>query len=88
MRLFDATKAKMKFSSEDLSILVDVNYKAIEKFDFDAIVLASPNKTALSILFQDLAKTNKSRIQVYSTREAAIRWLESNNFMFDDKCLI
>jgi len=81
LRLFDATKATMKFSHEDLSILVDLNYKSIEKFDYvyDAIVLTSPRETALSILYKDLANTNKNRIQVYSTREAAIKWLKSTN---------
>jgi len=75
--LTDATKANMKLAPDDLSKIVEENIKSIEKYDyiFDAIVLMSPKETALSLLYQELAKSNKYQFQIFSTREAAIEWL-------------
>ncbi len=75
----DATSANFKFSPSDLNILIEENYKSIEKYDFitDAIILENPKNTALSMLFGELVKTNKYRFNVFSTRDAALNWLKT-----------
>ena len=77
--LTDATTANMDFTPRDLTLIVEENYRSLEKYDFiiDAILLKSPKETALSILYQELAKTNKYIFQVFSTKEAAVKWLQS-----------
>ena len=79
--LTDATKSNMLLIPQDLEIIVEENYKSIAEYDYiiDAIVLDSPKDTALSILYQQLAKTKKYKFQIFSTQEAAIHWLESIN---------
>ena len=78
--LTDASKANMNFLPDDLVKIVEENNKSIEKYDYiiDAIVLSSPKETALSILYQELAKNKKYKFQVFSTREAAAKWLTNN----------
>ena len=80
--LTDATRAKMNFSASDLTAIVEANYHSLLKYEFiiDAIVLDSPKETALSVLYQELAKTQKYRFKVCSTRKAALEWLDSNNY--------
>jgi hypothetical protein len=79
--LTDATKANFIMQPEDLPVIVEENYQSIERYNYiiDAIVLASPKETALSLLFQHLSETNKYKFQVFSTREAACKWLERIN---------
>tara|TARA_R110001583_G_scaffold93777_1_gene237006 strand:- start:31739 stop:32110 length:372 start_codon:yes stop_codon:yes gene_type:complete len=76
--LTDATKSDMNLVFEDLEIIVAENYKSIEQYDciIDAIVIESPKETALSMLYQELAKTGKYKFNIFSTREAAMQWLE------------
>lgn len=78
--LTDATKSHMNLVFEDLKIIVAENYKSIEQYDYiiDAIVLESPKETALSMLYQELAKTRKYKFKIFATREASIYWLENN----------
>ena len=79
--LTDATKANMNFLPDDLGIIVEENNKSLEKYDYiiDAIVLSSPKETALSILYQEIAKNKKYKFKVFSTREAATKWLTNIN---------
>lgn len=78
--LTDATKANMNLGYEDLEIIVAENNKSIEKYDciIDAIILEGPVETALSMLYQELSKTNKYKFDVFYTRKGAINWLKSN----------
>lgn len=75
--LTDATKAIMSLKTDDLHVIVHENNKSIEKYDsiVDAIVIDKPKETAISLLYQEMAKNSKYRFQVFSTREAAIAWL-------------
>ena len=75
--LTDATKGIMKLNTDDLQVIVSENNKSIEKYDFifDAIVIESPKETAMSILYQEMAKNSKYKFQVFSTRGAALDWL-------------
>lgn len=73
----DATKASFNFSIDDLEIILDENYKSLEKYNYiiDAIIIDNPKNTAISMLYQELAKTNKYKFGVFSTIEAATEWL-------------
>ena len=77
--LTDATNSNMNLEFEDLEVIVSENYKSIEKYDciIDAIVLENPKETALSFLYKELVKTGKYKFEVFSTQEAALRWISS-----------
>jgi len=79
--LTDATTATMDFSPTDLNRIVEENLKSLEVYDqiIDAIVIDSPRVTAMSLLYKDLAKSDKYRFEVFSTRETALKWLMSQN---------
>ncbi len=78
--LIDSKKAIVNFPSNDLSFLAEEHHKVVEKYDYivTAIILDTPKETAFAMLFQNLIKNNKSKFQLFSTREAAISWL--NNY--------
>ncbi len=77
--LTDATNSNMNFTASDLCAIVNANNQSLEKYHYiiDAIVIESPKETALSILYQEIAKNKKYRFQVFSTREAAVEWLNN-----------
>jgi len=76
--LTNATTALMNFSPAALTRIVEENYKSLVQYEYiiDAIVIDSPRATAMTILYQELAKTNKYRFEIFSTRESAQLWLE------------
>ncbi len=78
--LTDATDARVNFTVKDLSIIVDENSKSLEKYEFiiDAIILENPKETALALLYNRLASSKNYKFKIFSTREEASRWLESN----------
>jgi hypothetical protein len=75
----DASKAKFIFQASDLKTIVEENNKSLKKYDviIDAIIVTVPQTTALSVLYRELAKNKKYKFNVFSTKEAAIRWLEN-----------
>jgi len=79
-KLIDSKKATVNFSSNELALLAEEHFKIVEKYDYivTAIILDTPKETAFAMLFQNLIKNNKSKFQLFSTREAAIDWL--NNY--------
>ncbi len=78
--LTDATEANMDFTLDDLSIIVEENSKSLEKYDtiIDAIIIEKPKETALTFMYQRLAKNNKYRFKIFYTKAGAIKWLENN----------
>ena len=76
--LTDATKSEMVFKHGDLSVIVEENYNSLEKYEqiIDAIIIESTKETAFSVLYKEMAKTNKYKFSIFSTREAALQWLE------------
>lgn len=78
--LIDSKKGIANFPSNDLSLLAEEHHKVVEKYDYivTAIILETPKETAFAMLFQNLIKNNKSKFQLFATREAAINWL--NNY--------
>jgi len=79
-KLIDSKKAIANFSSNELALLAEEHFKIVEKYDYivTAIILETPKETAFAMLFQNLIKNNKSKFQLFATREAAINWL--NNY--------
>ena len=79
-KLVDFKKAVANFSSNELSLLADEHDKIVEKYDYivTAIILDTPKETAYAMIYQNLIKNNKSKFQLFSTREAAVSWL--NNY--------
>jgi hypothetical protein len=78
--LTDSMDAIFNFTIKDLEIIVEENYKSLEKYDLiiDAIIIDDPKNTVLSMLYLELAKTNKYKFEIFATKSAAIDWL--NNF--------
>lgn len=78
--LIDSKKAIANFPSNDLALLAEEHFKVVEKYDYmiTAIILETPMETAFAMLFQNLIKNNKSKFQLFATREAAMNWL--NNY--------
>jgi len=78
-KLIDSKKAYVNFSSNELTLLAEEHDKIVEKYDYivTAIILDTPKETAFAMIFQSLIKNNKSKFQLFSTREAAVRWLSN-----------
>lgn len=74
----DATTANFNFSRSDINVILEENFKSLEKYDFiiDAMISENPKNTALSMLYKELVKTNKYEFNVFSTKSAALSWLE------------
>ena len=78
--LTDSVDGIFNFTIEDLKIIVEENYKSLEKYELiiDAIIIDDPNNTVLSMLYLELAKTNKYKFEIFATKSAALDWL--NNY--------
>jgi hypothetical protein len=78
--LTDSVDAVFNFTIEDLEIIVEENFKSLAKYELiiDAIIIDDPKNTVLSMLYLELAKTNKYRFEIFATKSAALDWL--NNF--------
>ena len=78
--LTDSRNAIFNFTIENLEIIVEENYKSLEKYEFiiDAIIIDDPKNTVLSMLYLELAKTNKYKFEIFATKSAALDWL--NNY--------
>lgn len=76
--LTDATESVMNFPPNELPLIVEANFRSLEVYEYiiDPIVIDSPREIAVTMLYQELAKTNKYRFEIFSTREAAMSWLE------------
>lgn len=61
--LTDATNSDMNFNAENLYEIVSENNKSLQNYQYiiDAIVIESPKETALSMLYQEIAKNDKYR---------------------------
>lgn len=78
--LTDSIDAVFNFSIEDLEIIVEENIKSLAKYELiiDAIIIDDPKNTVLSMLYLELAKSNKYKFEIFATKSAALDWL--NNY--------
>jgi uncharacterized alpha/beta hydrolase family protein len=72
-----ASNANFNFSVDDLGAIITENEKSLEKYDYiiDAIITENPQVTAISMLYQELEKNKKYKFNIFSTKEAALKWL-------------
>lgn len=77
--LTNAQDADFKFTVNDLKAIHSENVESLKNFDsiVDAIIIASPQTAALTLLYQELAKSNQYHFDVFSTHEAALHWLNT-----------
>ena len=77
--LTDATKGKFSkgVTPKDLTKLVEANKKSLAQRDYiyDAFILTGTLEMALGVLYKTISSTKKYRFNVFSTKEAAIKWL-------------
>jgi hypothetical protein len=75
----DANNANFNFSVDDLETIITENEKSLEKYDYiiDAIITEDPQVTAISMLYQELEKNEKYKFNIFSTKEAALKWLDN-----------
>lgn len=76
----DARNAHFNFLPKDLETIIYENNRSLEKYDFivDAIIVKSPQTTAISMLYKELTKNKKYKFNIFSTREAAFEWINHN----------
>ena len=77
--LEDSRQAQVMFSVKDLEFLLDnldeaaANYESIKH----AVLLTNPLSTVFAMLINSKKYTNHYELKVFTTREAAISWLNS-----------
>ena len=74
----DYRKAVIKLPESDIEFIYEyfVKIKNILEFKKQSIVIEEPTSTALSVLFMNqIQETTNFRIKIFSTEEAAIKWL-------------
>ena len=75
----NGTDAKFaeKVSRRDLVRFLDENKITLaqKKFVYDAYVVSSAFEMALGMLYRDLNKIDNYKFDIFSTKEAAINWL-------------
>jgi hypothetical protein len=75
----DASKGKFieKVRKNDLQRFLDENKKTLAQKEliYDAFVVSGSFETALGLLYQELIKVPNYQFKIFSTKEAAINWL-------------
>lgn len=79
LRIFtNTTESTFNFPIENLEIIVKGNIKMLEVYDyiFEAVIVNCPKKTSYAYIYQDLLNITKFEIEIFSTKKAAMNWLE------------
>mgnify|MGYP001040311091 CR=1 FL=1 len=81
LRIFsDATRAKLKerFGIKNLKQFLKENKFMLEQkeFVYDGFLISKPFETALVMLYKEFNKFENYRVNVFSTKGAAITWLK------------
>lgn len=76
-----AQNIEMNFKPEDLYKIVEAVKKSIQNYNFmiDAFIVDKTKETAFSLLFSNLSKHDNYKFNVFSTEQAAERWLLNFN---------
>jgi hypothetical protein len=77
-----ARGSSMDFGHEDLPKIVQAVEKSLKNYELmlDAFVVDKSKETAFSLLFSNLSERKDYRFNVFSTTEAAEKWLKQFNF--------
>jgi len=77
----DAAKGNFNenINPNDLKEIVEANYKslAVRDFIFDAFIISSSLEMALGQLYMEFSKAENYSFNIFSTKEAAIEWLNN-----------
>ena len=76
----DASNAHFNFQPKDIEVIIYENNRSLERYDYiiDAIIVESPRTTAITILYKELSKNRKYIFNVFSTKEAALEWINND----------
>ncbi len=79
--LTDASKGKLSEDAEpeDLYRIVEINNQSlrIRDFVYDAFIISESLETAMGQLYKEFSKADNYFFNVFSTKEAALKWLNS-----------
>ena len=77
--LADAQHVVFKFSINDLVTIKNETNRSLEYYDSiaSAIIINNPKTAAITTLFQTLTINETSHFDVFSTKEAALNWLNT-----------
>lgn len=77
--LVTATNADFKFSLKDLKSFNQVKNQSLKQYELvvSAIIISNSVTAALSTMYSTLANNKKYKFKVFSSREAALMWLDS-----------
>ncbi len=78
--LTDATAIEnVTILPEELLKVVEKNKRVMEVYECmaDAMYFNGPKETAIAMLFKKMAESDRYRVEVFSTRAMALKWLNS-----------
>lgn len=84
--LSEATNGKFatKVKRKDLKQFFDENRKTLEskkkEIIYDAFIVSSAIEMALGMLYRELIKIENYKVNFFSTREAALKWLRNPKY--------
>lgn len=76
--IIDSQKARYTFTEKELQEIANAVQHLLTKFDSiqEAIIQSSPYETAMAVLYEQMVDFKNFRFKVFSTREAALKWLK------------
>lgn len=77
--LYDMQEGEIDLAEDDLANIAKLADKATQKYHSvrTAFLVSKPDVTAFTYIFSQFKKNDRSVRRVFSTREAAINWLQS-----------
>lgn len=77
--LSDSRDANFILRPGDLPKIVEANQKSLKQYDtiIDAMLVANPRDTALSVLYQELSAIPDYFFEIFSTPAKALMWLKN-----------
>ncbi|MDN3665277.1 hypothetical protein ACFFU1_03475 [Algibacter miyuki] len=80
--IVDATDVVVTFTFKDLQLCNQAKTKSLEDYAFvaSAVVISNPATAAISTLYGAIAQNKKYKYKVFSTRSAALSWLDGFSF--------
>ena len=77
--LTDATGSIVNLPKESLAAIQNETNNYIGQYDLvlDAMLISTPRETAIALLYEELIKSKYYRFKTFSTREAALQWLDA-----------
>lgn len=78
-KIIIATNARFNFSFKDLQKFDDGKNESIKSYEtvMTAIIVANPETAAITSLYESIAASDNYKFNIFSSREAALFWLDS-----------